>query len=174
MSKGSGSFLVIFVPVALALGGAIWWGVDMHKKVNTFGGKADLIDTVSSKQTDSLEKVALIDFINKDMAQVKEYLNKVDHTIGPLSRESHQFAKVYKQVEELSKKFNNISAQAQVKRLDVSINERFGNIESQLSVIRQEQNRLKNALDDEAASLRQAGIRIKIIEDTLPKFKRKR
>ncbi len=174
MSKGSGSFLVIFVPVALALGGAIWWGVDMHKKVNTFGGKADLIDTVSSKQTDSLEKVALIDFINKDMAQVKEYLNKVDHTIGPLSRESHQFAKVYKQVEELSKKFNNISAQAQVKRLDVSINERFGNIESQLSVIRQEQNSLKNALDDEAASLRQAGIRIKIIEDTLPKFKRKR
>ena len=110
MSKGSGSFLVIFVPVALALGGAIWWGVDMHKKVNTFGGKADLIDTVSSKQTDSLEKVALIDFINKDMAQVKEYLNKVDHTIGPLSRESHQFAKVYKQVEELSKKFNNISS----------------------------------------------------------------
>ncbi len=174
MSKGSGSFLVIFVPVALALGGAIWWGVDMHKKVNTFGGKADLIDTVSSKQTDSLEKVALIDFINKDMAQVKEYLNKVDHTIGPLSRESHQFAKVYKQVEELSKKFNNISAQAQVKRLDVSINERFGNIESQLSVIRQEQNSLKNALDDEATSLRQAGIRIKIIEDTLPKFKRKR
>jgi archaellum component FlaC len=172
MSKGSGSFLVIFVPVALALGGAIWWGVDMHKKVNTFGGKADLIDTVSSKQTDSLEKVALIDFINKDMAQVKEYLNKVDHTIGPLSRESHQFAKVYKQVEELSKKFKNISAQ--VKRLDVSINERFGNIESQLSVIRQEQNSLKNALDDEAASLRQAGIRIKIIEDTLPKFKRKR
>ncbi len=74
----------------------------------------------------------------------------------------------------LSKKFNNISAQAQVKRLDVSINERFGNIESQLSVIRQEQNSLKNALDDEAASLRQAGIRIKIIEDTLPKFKRKR
>jgi archaellum component FlaC len=172
MSKGSGSFLAIFVPVALALGGAIWWGVDMHKKVNTFGGKADLIDTVSSKQTDSLEKVVLIDFINKDMAQVKEYLNKVDHTIGPLSRESHQFAKVYKQVEELSKKFKNISAQ--VKRLDVSINERFGNIESQLSVIRQEQNSLKNALDDEAASLRQVGIRIKIIEDTLPKFKRKR
>ena len=171
MSKGSGSFLVIFVPVALALGGAIWWGVDMHKKVNNFGGR---VDTVSSKQSDSQEKVALIDFINKDMAQVKEYLNKVDHTIGPLSRESHQFAKVYKQVEELSKKFNNISAQAQVKRLDVSINERFGNIESQLSGITQEQNSLKNALDDEAASLRQAGIRIKIIEDTLPKFKRKR
>ena len=172
MSKGSGSFVAIFVPVALALGGAIWWGVDMHKKVNTFGGKADLIDTVSSKQTDSLEKVALIDFINKDMAQVKEYLNKVDHTIGPLARKTHQFAKVYKQVEELSKKFNNISAQ--VKRLDVSINERFGNIEGQLRGITQEQNSLKNALDNEAESLRQAGIRIKIIEDTLPKFKRKR
>jgi predicted nucleic acid-binding Zn-ribbon protein len=172
MGKSPGSVIAIFVPVALALGGAIWWGVDMHKKVNNFGSKADLIDTVSSKQTDSQEKVALIDFINKDMAQVKEYLNKVDHTIGPLARESHQFAKVYKQVEELSKKFNNISAH--VKRLDVSINERFGNIEGQLSGITQEQNSLKNALDNEAASLRQAGIKIKIIEDTLPKFKRKR
>jgi ABC-type transporter Mla subunit MlaD len=172
MSKSAGSFMAIFVPIAFALGGAIWWGVDMHKKVNAFGGKADLIDTVSSKQSDSQEKVALIDFINKDMAQVKEYLNKVDHTIGPLARESHQFAKVYKQVEELSKKFNNISAQ--VKRLDVSINDRFGNIESQLSGITQEQNSLKNALNDEAASLKQVGIRIKIIEDTLPKFKRKR
>jgi predicted nucleic acid-binding Zn-ribbon protein len=169
MSKSAGSVIAIFVPVALALGGAIWWGVDMHKKVNNFGGR---VDTVSSKQSDSQEKVALIDFINKDMAQVKEYLNKVDHTIGPLSHESHQFAKVFKQVEELSKKFNNISAQ--VKKLDVSINERFGNIEGQLSEITQEQNSLKNALDDEAASLRQVGIRIKEIEDTLPKFKRKR
>jgi predicted nucleic acid-binding Zn-ribbon protein len=169
MGKNAGSVIAIFVPVAFALGGAIWWGVDMHKKVNNFGGR---VDSVSSKQIDSLEKVALIDFINKDMAQVKEYLNKVDHTIGPLSRESHQFAKVYKQVEELSKKFNNISAQ--VKRLDVSINERFGNIEGQLSGITHEQNSLKNALDDEAASLRQAGIKIKEIEDTLPKFKRKR
>ncbi len=158
MSKSAGSFMAIFVPIAFALGGAIWWGVDMHKKVNNFGGKADLIDTVSSKQTDSQEKVALIDFINKDMAQVKEYLNKVDHTIGPLARESHQFAKVYKQVEELSKKFNNISAQ--VKRLDVSINE----IEGQLSEITQEQE----SLNEEAIN------RIKIIEDTLPKFKRKR
>ncbi len=172
MSKSAGSVVAIFVPIAFALGGAIWWGVDMHKKVNAFGSKADLIDTVSSKQTDSQEKVALIDFINKDMAQVKEYLNKVDHTIGPLSRESQQFAKVYKQVDELSNKFNNISAQ--VKRLDVSINERLGNIEGQLRGIMQEQNSLKNALDDEAANLRQAGIRIKEIEDTLPKFKRKR
>ncbi len=158
-SAGSaGSVIAIFVPIALALGGAIWWGIDMHKKVNNFGGKADLIDTVSSKQIDSQEKVALIDFINKDMAQVKEYLNKVDHTIGPLARESHQFAKVYKQVEALSKKFNNISAQ--VKRLDVSINE----IEGQLSEITQEQE----SLNEEAIN------RIKIIEDTLPKFKRKR
>ncbi len=169
MSKSAGGFIAIFVLIAFALGGAIWWGVDMHKKVNTFGGKADLIDTVSSKQTDSLEKVVLIDFINKDMAQVKEYLNKVDHTIGPLSRESHQFAKVSKQVEELSKKFNNISAQ--VKRLDVSINEHFGNIEDQLSEITQEQNSLKNALDDEAASIKQVGIKIKKIEDRLPKRK---
>ena len=169
MSKSSGSVVAIFVPIAFALGGAIWWGVDMHKKVNNFGGR---VDSVSSKQTDSQEKVALIDFINKDMAQVKEYLNKVDHTIGPLARESHQFAKVFKQVEELSKKFNNISAQ--VKRLDVSINERFGNIEGQLSGITQEQNSLKKALDNEAESLRQAGIKIKEIEDTLPKFKRKR
>ncbi|HDY69168.1 MAG TPA: hypothetical protein ENH85_15455 [Candidatus Scalindua sp.] len=166
MSKSAGGFIAIFVLIAFALGGAIWWGVDMHKKVNNFGGR---VDSVSSKQTDSLEKVALIDFINKDMAQVKEYLNKVDHTIGPLSRESHQFAKVYKQVEELSKKFNNISAQ--VKRLDVSINERVGNIEGQLGGITQEQNSLKNALDNEAASLK---IRIKKIEDILPKFKRKR
>ncbi len=169
MSKSAGGFIAIFVLIAFALGGAIWWGVDMHKKVNNFGGR---VDTVSSKQSDSLEKVALIDFINKDMAQVKEYLNKVDHTIGPLSRESHQFAKVYKQVEELSKEFSNISAQ--VKRLDVFINERFGNIEDQLSGITQEQNSLKNALDNEAASLKQAGIKIKEIEDTLPKFKRKR
>jgi predicted nucleic acid-binding Zn-ribbon protein len=169
MSKSAGGVIAIFVPIALALGGAIWWGVDMHKKVNNFGGR---VDSVSSKQTDSLEKVALIDFINKDMAQVKEYLNKVDHTIGPLSRESHQFAKVYKQVEELSKKFNNISAQ--VKRLDVFINERVENIEGQLSGITQEQNSLKNALDNEAASLKQAGIRIKKIEDLLPKFKRRR
>ncbi len=169
MSKSAGSVIAIFVPIALALGVAIWWGIDMHKKVNNFGGR---VDSVSSKQTDSLEKVALIDFINKDMAQVKEYLNKVDHTIGPLSRESHQFAKVYKQVEELSKEFSNISAQ--VKRLDVFINERFGNIEGQLSGITQEQNSLKNALNDEAASLKQVGIKIKEIEDTLPKFKRKR
>ncbi len=155
MSKNAGGFIAIFVLIAFALGGAIWWGIDIHKKVNNFGGR---VDTVSSKQTDSSEKVALIDFINKDMAQVKEYLNKVDHTIGPLSRESHQFAKVYKQVEELSKKFNNISAQ--VKRLDVSINE----IEGQLSEITQEQE----SLNEEAIN------RIKIIEDTLPKFKRKR
>ncbi len=159
MSKSAGSVIAIFVPVVLALGGAIWWGVDMHKKVNNFGGR---VDSVSSKQTDSLEKVALIDFINKDMAEVKEYLNKVDHTIGPLSRESHQFAKVYKQVEELSKKFNNISAQ--VKRLDVSINEHVGNIEDQLSILTQEQESLK----EEAIN------RIKKIEDTLPKFKRKK
>ncbi len=166
MSKSAGGFIVIFVLIAFALGGAIWWGIDMHKKVNNFGGR---VDTVSSKQSDSLEKVALIDFINKDMAQVKEYLNKVDHTIGPLSRESHQFAKVYKQVEKLSKKINNISAQ--VKKLDVFINERFGNIEGQLSEITQEQNSLKNALDDEAASLKQVGIKIKEIEDKLPKRK---
>ncbi|MFQ5715058.1 MAG: hypothetical protein ACE5GU_13605 [Candidatus Scalinduaceae bacterium] len=169
MSKSAGGVIAIFVPVALALGGAIWWGVDMHKKVNNFVSR---VDSVSSKQTDSLEKVALIDFINKDMAEVKEYLNKVDHTIGPLSRESNQFAKVFKQVEQLSKKFNSISAQ--VKKLDVSINERFGNIEGQLSGITQEQYSLKNALDNEAASLKQVGIKIKIIEDTLPKFKRKR
>ncbi len=169
MSKNAGGFIAIFVLIAFALGGAIWWGIDIHKKVNNFGGR---VDTVSSKQTDSLEKVALIDFINKDMAEVKEYLNKVDHTIGPLSRESPQFAKVFKQVEELSKKFSNISAQ--VKKLDVFINERFGNIEGQLSGITQEQNSLKNALDNEAASLKQVGIKIKIIEDTLPKFKRKR
>ncbi len=154
MNKSAGGIIAIIVPIALALGGAIWWGIDMHKKVNNFGGR---VDTVSSKQSDSLEKVALIDFINKDMAQVKEYLNKVDHTIGPLSRESHQFAKVYKQVEELSKKLNDISKK--FKKLDVSINE----IESQLSVITQEQESLK----EETIK------RINIIEDTLPKFRMK-
>ena len=98
MGNKSGGFIAIFVPIVLALGGAIWWGVDMHKKVNNFGGR---VDSVSSKQSDSLEKVALIDFINKDMATVKEYLNKVDHTIGPLSSESHQFAKISKKVKNL-------------------------------------------------------------------------
>ncbi len=98
MGNKSGGFIAIFVPIVLALGGAIWWGVDMHKKVNNFGGR---VDSVSSKQSDSLEKVALIDFINKDMATVKEYLNKVDHTIGPLSSESHQFAKISKKVKRL-------------------------------------------------------------------------
>ncbi len=98
MSNKSGGFIAIFVPIVLALGGAIWWGVDMHKKVNNFGGR---VDSVSSKQSDSLEKVALIDFINKDMATVKEYLNKVDHTIGPLSSESHQFAKISIKVKNL-------------------------------------------------------------------------
>ena len=41
MSKSAGSVVAMFVPIAFALGGAIWWGVDMHKKVNAFGGKAD-------------------------------------------------------------------------------------------------------------------------------------
>ena len=149
MSKGSGSFLVIFVPVALALGGAIWWGVDMHKKVSNFSGR---VDSVSSKQSDSSEKVALIDFINKDMATVKEYLNKVDHTIGPLSSESHQFAQVYEQVGELSKKFNNIS------KKNKKLNARVGNIEDQLIIITQEQEDLI--------------YRIEKIEDTLSKRKR--
>jgi len=98
MSNKSGGFIVIFVPIVLALGGAIWWGMDMHKKVSNFSGR---VETVSSKQSDSQEKVALIDFINKDMATVKEYLNKVDHTIGPLSSESHQFAKISKKVKNL-------------------------------------------------------------------------
>ncbi len=98
MGNKSGGFIAIFVPIVLALGGAIWWGVDMHKKVSNFSGR---VDSVSSKQSDSLEKVALIDFINKDMATVKEYLNKVDHTIGPLSSESHQFAKISKKVKNL-------------------------------------------------------------------------
>ena len=98
MSNKSGGFIVIFVPIVLALGGAIWWGMDMHKKVSNFSGR---VETVSSKQSDSQEKVALIDFINKDMATVKEYLNKVDHTIGPLSSESHQFAKISKKVKSL-------------------------------------------------------------------------
>jgi predicted nucleic acid-binding Zn-ribbon protein len=158
MAKNVGGFLVILVPVALALGGAIWWGIDIHKKVNTFGGR---VDSVSSKQSDSLEKVALIDSIKKDMTAVKEYLNKVDHTIGPLSRESHQFAQVYKQVEELSRKFNTISAQ--VKMLDAAINERVDNIEDQLSILTEEQEYLK----EEAIN------RINIIENTLPMFKKK-
>jgi hypothetical protein len=161
MSKNAGGFIVIFVAIALALGGAIWWGVNIHKKVNTFGDKAALIDSVSSKQSDSLEKVAAIDSIKKDMTIVKEYLNKVDHTIGPLSRESHQFAQVYKQVEELSKKFNNISAQ--VNKLDIAINERVGNIEDELIILTQEQENLK----EEAIN------RINLIEDTLPMFKKR-
>ncbi len=98
MGNKAGSSIAIFVPIALALGGAIWWGMDMHKKVSNFGGR---VESVSSKQSDSLEKVALIDFINKDMATVKAYLNKVDHTIGPLSSESHQFAKISKKVKNL-------------------------------------------------------------------------
>jgi len=149
MSNKGGGFIAIFVPIALALGGAIWWGVDMHKKVSNFSGR---VDSVSSKQSDSSEKVALIDFINKDMATVKEYLNKVDHTIGPLSRESHQFAQVYEQVGELSKKFNNIS------KKNKKINARVGNIEDQLIIITQEQEDLI--------------YRIEKIEDTLPKRKR--
>ena len=98
MSNKAGSSIAIFVPIVLALGGAIWWGMDMHKKVSNFSG---IVESVSSKQSDSQEKVALIDFINKDMATVKEYLNKVDHTIGPLSDESHQFAKISKKVKNL-------------------------------------------------------------------------
>jgi methyl-accepting chemotaxis protein len=150
MSNKGGGFMAILVPIALALGGAIWWGVDMHKKVSNFSGR---VDSVSSKQSDSLEKVALIDFINKDMATVKEYLNKVDHTIGPLSSESHQFAQVYEQVGELSKKLNNISKK---------INKRVGDIESQLNVIAQEQEDLKWEIIN----------RIEKIENTLPKRKR--
>ncbi|MEE9604480.1 MAG: hypothetical protein V3V70_02820 [Candidatus Scalindua sp.] len=149
MSNKGGGFIAIFVPIALALGGAIWWGVDMHKKVSNFSGR---VDSVSSKQSDSSEKVALIDFINKDMATVKEYLNKVDHTIGPLSSESHQFAQVYEQVGELSKKFNNIS------KKNKKLNARVGNIEDQLIIITQEQEDLI--------------YRIEKIEDTLPKRKR--
>jgi predicted nucleic acid-binding Zn-ribbon protein len=98
MGNKAGSSIAIFVPIALALGGAIWWGMDMHKKVSNFSGR---VESVSSKQSDSLEKVALIDSINKDMTTVKEYLNKVDHTIGPLSSESHQFAKISKKVKSL-------------------------------------------------------------------------
>ncbi len=98
MGNKAGSSIAIFVPIALALGGAIWWGMDMHKKVNNFSGR---VESVSSKQSDSLEKVALIDSINKDMATVKEYLNKVDHTIGPLSSESHQFARISKKIKNL-------------------------------------------------------------------------
>ena len=150
MSNKGGGFIAIFVPIALALGGAIWWGVDIHKKVSNFSGR---VDSVSSKQSDSSEKVALIDFINKDMATVKEYLNKVDHTIGPLSRESHQFAQVYEQVGELSKKFNNISKK---------INKRVRDIEGQLSVITQEQEDLKWEIIN----------RIEKIENTLPKRKK--
>ncbi len=149
MSNKGGGFIAIFVPIALALGGAIWWGVDMHKKVSNFSGR---VDSVSSKQSDSSEKVALIDFINKDMATVKEYLNKVDHTIGPLSSESHQFAQVYEQVGELSKKFNNIS------KKNKKLNARVGNIEDQLIIITQEQEDLI--------------YRIEKIEGTLPKRKR--
>ncbi len=149
MSNKGGGFIAIFVPIALALGGAIWWGVDMHKKVSNFSGR---VDSVSSKQSDSSEKVALIDFINKDMASVKEYLNKVDHTIGPLSSESHQFAQFYEQVGELSKKFNNIS------KKNKKLNARVGNIEDQLIIITQEQEDLI--------------YRIEKIEDTLPKRKR--
>jgi chromosome segregation ATPase len=149
MSNKGGGFIAIFVPIALALGGAIWWGVDMHKKVSNFSGR---VDSVSSKQSDSSEKVALIDFINKDMATVKEYLNKVDHTIGPLSSESHQFAQVHEQVGELSKKFNNIS------KKNKKINARGGNIEDQLIIITQEQEDLI--------------YRIEKIEDTLSKRKR--
>jgi len=149
MSNKGGGFIAILVPIALALGGAIWWGVDMHKKVSNFSGR---VDSVSSKQSDSSEKVALIDFINKDMATVKEYLNKVDHTIGPLSSESHQFAQVYEQVGELSKKFNNIS------KKNKKLNARVGNIEDQLIIITQEQEDLI--------------YRIEKIEDTLPKRKR--
>ena len=149
MSNKGGGFIAILVPIALALGGAIWWGVDMHKKVSNFSGR---VDSVSSKQSDSSEKVALIDFINKDMATVKEYLNKVDHTIGPLSSESHQFAQVYEQVGELSKKFNNIS------KKNKKINARVGNIEDQLIIITQEQEDLI--------------YRIEKIEDTLSKRKR--
>ena len=149
MSNKGGGFIAILVPIALALGGAIWWGVDMHKKVSNFSGR---VDSVSSKQSDSSEKVALIDFINKDMATVKEYLNKVDHTIGPLSSESHQFAQVHEQVGELSKKFNNIS------KKNKKINARVGNIEDQLIIITQEQEDLI--------------YRIEKIEDTLPKRKR--
>ncbi len=98
MGNKAGSSIAIFVPIVLALGGAIWWGIDMHKKVSNFSGR---VDSVSSKQSDSLGKVALIDSISKDMATVKEYLNKVDHTIGPLSSESHQFAKISKKVKSL-------------------------------------------------------------------------
>lgn len=161
MSKNAGGFIVIFVLIVLFLGGAIWWGINIHKKVDTFSSKVDLIDSVSSKQSDFLKKVTAIDSIKKDMATVKEYLNKVDHTIGPLSRESHRFAQVYKQVEELSKKFNNISAQ--VNKLDAAINERVGNIEYQISILTEEQENLK----EEAIN------RIKIIENTLPLFKKK-
>jgi len=149
MSNKGGGFIAILVPIALALGGAIWWGVDMHKKVSNFSGR---VDSVSSKQSDSSEKVALIDFINKDMATVKEYLNKVDHTIGPLSSESHQFAQVHEQVGELSKKFNNIS------KKNKKLNARVGNIEDQLIIITQEQEDLI--------------YRIEKIEDTLSKRKR--
>ena len=111
MGNKSGGFIAIFVPIVLALGGAIWWGVDMQKKVNNFGGR---VDSVSSKQSDSLEKVALIDFINKDMATVKEYLNKVDHTIGPLSSESHQFAKISKKVKNLEVSLKNAKNQLSI------------------------------------------------------------
>ncbi len=153
MSNKGGGFIAILVPIALALGGAIWWGVDMHKKVSNFSGR---VDSVSSKQSDSLEKVALIDFINKDMATVKEYLNKVDHTIGPLSSESHQFARVSEKIGELSKRVGNIPAKVK------SINKRVRDIESQLNVIAQEQEDLKWEIIN----------RIEKIENTLPKRKR--
>ena len=153
MSNKGGGFIAILVPIALALGGAIWWGVDMHKKVSNFSGR---VDSVSSKQSDSLEKVALIDFINKDMATVKEYLNKIDHTIGPLSSESHQFARVSEKIDELSKKVGNIPAKVK------SINKRVRDIESQLNVIAQEQEDLKWEIIN----------RIEKIENTLPKRKR--
>jgi len=153
MSNKGGGFITILVPIALALGGAIWWGVDMHKKVSNFSGR---VDSVSSKQSDSLEKVALIDFINKDMATVKEYLNKIDHTIGPLSSESHQFARVSEKIDALSKKVGNIPAKVK------SINKRVRDIESQLNVIAQEQEDLKWEIIN----------RIEKIENTLPKRKR--
>jgi chromosome segregation ATPase len=153
MNNKGGGFIAVFVLIALALGGAIWWGVDMHKKVSNFSGR---VDSVSSKQSDSLEKVALIDFINKDMAIVKEYLNKIDHTIGPLSSESHQFARISEKIDELSKRVGNIPAKVK------SVNKRVRDIESQLNVITQEQEDLKWEIIN----------RIEKIENALPKRKR--
>jgi chromosome segregation ATPase len=153
MNNKGGGFIAVFVLIALALGGAIWWGVGMHKKVSNFSGR---VDSVSSKQSDSLEKVALIDFINKDMAIVKEYLNKIDHTIGPLSSESHQFARISEKIDELSKRVGNIPAKVK------SVNKRVRDIESQLNVITQEQEDLKWEIIN----------RIEKIENALPKRKR--